>query len=384
MLKKVIAGIGMSALVATIMSAPFAPAIAQQQGGAGRGAGRAAGGAPPVDPNTPTEEQWNKPETQAYVAKAKALAGNDPDLQYDFAFNCTPAGTHVLGGGGAVMTIGDGANQPGSPIPFVAMPARTEMLPAQRFYDNFWRFGGTGVGAWLITTPDGYILFDTLDNAKEAKENIVDEMVKNHLDPKQIKYIVFGHYHGDHTGGGHYMQELTGARTIMGRDDWNLYLKMYDDPSGNFVSRMDDKTPMKRDIDSEDGMKITVGDTTVTLILMPGHTPGSTGMIFAAKYQGSNHNVLVVTASAGGNNVRNRETLIGGYEHIWNWGIKENVESVLNAHVNYNVNTLSRQTYVNNNYPPAKNPLLYGVEKTRKYIDITRACAQARVEALGW
>ena len=69
----------------------------------------------------------------------------------------------------------------------------------------------TGVGAWLITTPKGYILFDTLDNAKEAKENIVDEMVKNHLDPKQIKYIIFGHWHGDHTGGAHYMQQLTGA-----------------------------------------------------------------------------------------------------------------------------------------------------------------------------
>ena len=50
----------------------------------------------------------------------------------------------------------------------------------------------------------------------------------------------------------------------------------------------------------------------------------------------------------------------------------------------YNHNTLSRMTYVTNNYPPAKNPMLYGVEKTSKYIEITRACSQARLEALGW
>ena len=89
-------------------------------------------------------------------------------------------------------------------------------------------------------------------------------------------------------------------------------------------------------------------------------------MIFPAKVRGQTHNVLIVTASAGGDNVRNRESFIGGYEHIWNWGLREKVESVLNAHLNYNHNTLSRITYVNNNYPPVKNPMLYGVEKTAR------------------
>ena len=57
---------------------------------------------------------------------------------------------------------------------------------------------------------------------------------------------------------------------------------------------------------------------------------------------------------------------------------------MLNAHLNYNINSLSRVMYVTKNYPPAKNPMLYGVEKTRKYIEITRACSQARLAALGW
>src|SRR5579884_4069867 len=117
------------------------PASAPARGG-GRGArGAAAAVVAPgtvapgvrVDPNTPTEEQWKKPEVQAYIAKAKALAGNDPDLQYDFNFNCTVSGTHIAGGGGARMTVGDGAYLDSASkdpkVPFIEMPERTTMLP---------------------------------------------------------------------------------------------------------------------------------------------------------------------------------------------------------------------------------------------------------------
>jgi metallo-beta-lactamase class B len=356
MLKTVLAGIGVSAFVATVVVAQV---------------------------GTPTEEQWNSPEAQAFVAKAKAIAGSDPDLQFDFAFNCTAAGSHVAGGGGARMTVGDGALMPNSSIPYVEVPPQTEMLPPHRVFDNLWRFGSTGVGAWLITSDDGYILFDALNDADDARDVIVGGMKTVGLDPTRIRHVLFGHFHLDHTGGGHYIQELVRPQVLMGRDDWPLYFRSVASSEGQ-GARLQDKVPMTRGADAEDGMTLTVGDTTVTLISMPGHTPGSTGLIFPAKYQGQIHNVLIVTASAGGNNVRNREAFIGGYEHIWNWGIRERVESVLNAHLNYNINSLSRMTYVNDNYPPAQNPLLYGVEKTRDYIEITRACSQARLAALGW
>jgi metallo-beta-lactamase class B len=388
MLKRLAAGIGMGTLVAVVVVSQGTPPNAQS--GAGRGQGNpptaqpgAGRGAAPA--GTPTEEQWSKPEVQAYVAKARAIAGDDPDLQYDQSFNCTAAGSHIAGGGGARMTVGDGAILGNSDpkIPYVEVPETTAMLPPHRVFDNLWRFGSTGVGAWLITSDDGYILFDALNDADDARDVIVGGMRKVGLDPARIRYLVFGHFHLDHTGGGHYIQELVRPQVLMGRDDWPLYFRSVASSEGQ-GARLQDKVPMTRGADAEDGMTLTVGDTTATLIAMPGHTPGSTGMIVPAKYQGQRHNILIVTASAGGNNVRNRESFIGGYEHIWNWGLRERVESVLNAHLNYNVNTLSRMTYVNANYPPARNPLLYGVEKTRRYIEITRACSQARLAALGW
>src|SRR5688500_5325427 len=187
MLKRIIAGIGLSACVAAMMLAQIALLAAQADParGAGQGGSRGAvrgaeqGGAQGAGQGnapagTPTAEQWNKPEVQAFVARAKAIAGNDPDLQYDAGFNCTPAGSHIAGGGGATMTVGDGAILQNSDpkIPYVAVPPGQGALPPQRIFDNLWRFGGTGVGAWLITSNDGYILFDTLNDASEARDVI--------------------------------------------------------------------------------------------------------------------------------------------------------------------------------------------------------------------
>ena len=99
------------------------------------------------------------------------------------------------------------------------------------------------------------------------------------------------------------------------------------------------------------------------------------------KYQGRPHPILLVTA---GTDVHNREAFIGGYEHIWDEGIKAKVESVMQVHPNTNMNILARTKWVNDHYPPAKNPLLYGAARTERYLNIVRACTQARFEILGW
>jgi hypothetical protein len=194
MLKRFTAGIAMRACITVVVLTQINLLEAQAWGGqrGGRGAGRGegqgaaqGGGRGDAQAATVNQEQWNKPEVQAFVATAKALAGNDPDLQYDFSFNCTPEGSHIAGGGNATMTVGDGAILQNSDpkIPYVAVPQGQGALPPQRIFDNLWRFGGTGVGAWLITSNDGYILFDTLNDASDARDVIVEGMKKVGLDP---------------------------------------------------------------------------------------------------------------------------------------------------------------------------------------------------------
>ena len=61
-----------------------------------RGAKAAARAAPAGGgaTNLPTEEQWAamSPKAKEYVDKAKAIAGDDPDLQFDFGIFCKASG----------------------------------------------------------------------------------------------------------------------------------------------------------------------------------------------------------------------------------------------------------------------------------------------------
>jgi metallo-beta-lactamase class B len=381
MLKRILAGASLTVLAVSLAYAQNAP----QGEGAGRGAGRAAAapaanGAPAPRPRIqelPTAEQWkNMPASaKAFVDQANQLAGNDNDLKFDVGIFC-----QADGGATGTARANLGAPQ-GAPYAAIGAPNPATKMPGQHLFDNFWWFGDTHVGAWVITSNDGYILFDASNNAEDAKTKVADEMIKVGLDPKKIKYMVFGHFHGDHTGGGKYMQTLSGAKAIMGRDDWTLYLKMFQNPNNSLKDG-----PMRRDADSDavDGQKITVGDVTATIFQMTGHTPGSIGMVVPIKWKGQPHNILLVTA---GSDISSREAFVGGYEHIWDEGIKMRVESVMQVHPNTNMNTLGRVKYVNDNFDKltaTNNPLLYGVDRTKRYLNIVRACTQARMEILGW
>jgi len=397
MLRRVLAGLAMGAVTATLVlaqasSSPQPPAGAQGRGaGAGEG-GRQGGAGGRGGTYLPTEEQWAamSPKAKEYVDKARTIAGDDPDLQFDFGIFCKASG-------GAQnsdrATVGVPNSEPRlQPYP---APSPAAVVGGQRLFDNFYWIGNTGIGAWLITSNDGYILFDTMNSEEDARDIIIPEMKKLKLDPMKIKYLVFGHNHFDHTGGGEYIQRMTGAKAVMHRDDWEIYLKSTGRGGGRGRGRgaAGEAPPaapaapaaplpkMKRDIDATDGMTIKVGDVTATIFQMTGHTPGSIGMVVPVRYQGRQHPILLITA---GSDVHNRESFVGGYEHIWDEGIKMKVESVMQSHPNTNMNLLARTKYVHENYPPARNPLLYGAARTERYLNIVRNCTLARMEILGW
>src|SRR5689334_5005928 len=129
MVKRMLAGIGMSVLIA-------AASLYAQAPGGGRG-----GGAPKL----PTEAQWAAMPAKEYVDKARTLAGTDPDLQFDFGIFCKASG-------GAQnqdrATLGVPSSEP-KLTPFPA-PNPPQVLGAQRLFDNFYWIGNTGIGAWLI------------------------------------------------------------------------------------------------------------------------------------------------------------------------------------------------------------------------------------------
>src|SRR3954471_15801979 len=275
MLKRLLVALGASALTATLMHAQAPP----QGRGAGQGRGDAQGGGR-GSANLPTEEQWANmsPKAKEYVDKAKALAGEDPDLQFDFGIFCKASGGSTNADRAAIGV----PNSEPKLEPYGA-PSPAQVVGIQRLFDNFYWIGNTGIGAWLITSNDGYILFDTMNSEDAAKNIILPEMKKLGLDPMKIKYLVFGHNHFDHTGGGEYIQRITGAKAVMHRDDWEIYLKSSGRGGGRGRGRGADAAAtgetatapppapaaplpkMKRDIDATDGMTLKVGDVTATI-----------------------------------------------------------------------------------------------------------------------
>src|SRR3954469_14383189 len=73
-----------------------------------------------------------------------------------------------------------------------------DAAPPSQLFDNVYYVGKTDVGAWVLKTSGGLVLFDTLNNPDEAANIVVAGMRKLGLDPDQIKLVVLTHSHNDH------------------------------------------------------------------------------------------------------------------------------------------------------------------------------------------
>lgn len=161
-------------------------------------------------------------------------------------------------------------------------------LPPTKVFDNLYFVGAKWVSAWAITTDDGIILLDSLNNEQEAREDIEGGLKELGLDPASIKKIVVTHAHGDHYGGAKYLQEKYHAQVVMSDIDWRELEKpklQYDDSLWG--------RPPKRDVSVEDGDKVTLGSTSVTTYVTAGHTPGTLSLVFQVRDNGKPHMAML-------------------------------------------------------------------------------------------
>jgi metallo-beta-lactamase class B len=125
------------------------------------------------------------------------------------------------------------------------------------------------VSVWLLTTPQGDILFDS------AQEPYVDHVIANirkvGVDLKDIKYILLSHGHLDHFGGAARIQELSGARVGAVEEDWKMIEQVGSRPGRDGSSPP--RVP-KRDMVFKEGDTLVLGDQTLKFHQHPGHTPG--------------------------------------------------------------------------------------------------------------
>ena len=113
----------------------------------------------------------------------------------------------------------------------------------------------------IIDTGDGLIMIDP--GYTNTAHLVINSLYKLGYSPYDIKYIVNSHWHGDHVEATAAFAYLSGAQTLIGRDDAEKASKYF-----------------TADILVDDGDTLTLGNTTITFMHTPGHTKGTISPFF--------------------------------------------------------------------------------------------------------
>ena len=135
--------------------------------------------------------------------------------------------------------------------------------------------GTKGLGVFLFTTSEGYILMNT--GMPSSGPMIVDSIRKLGFKPEDIKVMINGHAHIDHAGAFAFMKKLTGAQLAVMKDD---VAAMESGDRDDFKYGNDfSYEGVNVDRVLRDGDTVKLGDVLLTAYHTPGHTRGATTWI---------------------------------------------------------------------------------------------------------
>jgi metallo-beta-lactamase class B len=126
-------------------------------------------------------------DIDSHIAAAKTAAGLD--YRATFVNLCFP--TPLPGGGRGAAALLQPRPAPDRGIWYAS--------PYQVF-DNLYWLGTRQHSSWALKTSAGIIIIDT-NFAWAIEPEILDGMAKLKLNPKEIKYVILSHAHGDHDQG---------------------------------------------------------------------------------------------------------------------------------------------------------------------------------------
>lgn len=201
----------------------------------------------------------------------------------------------------AMFTVfGDTGRMPPDLGRFLQDAALQQIAP-YKVFDNVYYVGICWVSAWLITSPKGHVLIDTLYGPYTDK--LLDNVRAMGFDPADIKQVVITHGHFDHAGGAARLKVLLPkARYAMTAEGWREAAESAAQSAG----RPGQWTMIEPDQTLIDGETVKAGDVTLQAYETPGHTMGTASFAFDA-FDGPQRYRVFTVGGLGLNAVRGPE-----------------------------------------------------------------------------
>jgi metallo-beta-lactamase class B len=157
-----------------------------------------------------------------------------------------------------------------------------------RIVGNVYYVGAANVSSFAIKTEKGIILID--GGLPETAPQILSNLRRLGMDPKQVKILLNSHAHFDHAGGLQALKEATGAKLYASAGDKRVLEAGGKNDFGFGDSLQFPKVKVDRTVAS--GEKVALGNTELIAELTPGHTKGCT--TWTARIQDGNAEYNVV------------------------------------------------------------------------------------------
>ncbi len=250
-----------------------------------------------------------------------------------------------------------------------ATPAReTWYARPQKVADNLYFLGTRTHNSWALVGSEGIIVIEALFDYA-VKEEVMDGLKSFGLDPANVKYVILSHAHGDHDGGAKFLQdEIEGVHLIYGAADWDLAESQPDRAGG---------VP-KRDKIGDDGMNVSVGDASVRIVTMPGHTEGTLSYLFEVKDNGKPLRVAYVggTAIPFNGTADYYDRYLASSKKMGDAAAAYGATMLLSNHTEFD-NAYWKAHLAAARAPGDSNPFDVGADGVAGYFTVVQACASA-------
>jgi metallo-beta-lactamase class B len=148
-----------------------------------------------------------------------------------------------------------------------------------KVFDNVYYVGICWVSAWLLTSPRGHVLIDTLYDPQT--DHLLANIRALGFDPKDIKLVVITHGHHDHAGGAARLKSLLnpGTHFAMTREGWREAAET----AAQSTTSPRPWTMIEPELVLNDGQVLSAGDVTIQVFETPGHTMGTASLAYDAR-----------------------------------------------------------------------------------------------------